>query len=154
DLELTTVSVTFNTVPASAIYLNGKKIGNADDSGMYTLNDEPWSSDMSAYAQYSSSAGKATTPSVHIRNSDDQSDVDLDYNGLIEQSDADDFFDNLLTAVLNLSDQGDIDDATDDNDDAMADFFANGSSNAEYAQLKQMAEGYYKDDDLNYIEMS
>lgn len=154
DLELTTVSVTFNTVPASAIYLNGKKIGNADDSGMYTLNDEPWSSDMSAYAQYSSSAGKATTPSVHIRKSDDQSDVDLDYNGLIEQSDADDFFDNLFTAVQNLSDQGDIDDATDDNDDAMADFFANGSSNAEYAQLKQMAEGYYKDDDLNYIEMS
>lgn len=153
DLELTTVSVTFNTVPASAIYLNGKKIGNADDSGMYNLNDEPWSSDMSAYAQYSSSAGKATTPSVHIRKSDDQSDVDLNYNNMIDESDADDFFDNLFTAVENLSDQGDIDDATDDDDDAMADFFANGSSNAEYAQLKQMAEGYYKDDNLNYINM-
>ncbi|NLR32066.1 zinc ribbon domain-containing protein [Levilactobacillus tujiorum] len=153
DLELTTVSVTFNTVPASAIYLNGKKIGNADDSGMYTLNDEPWSSDMSAYAQYSSSAGKATTPAVHISKSDDQSDVDLNYKDMIDESDADDFFDNLFTAVENLSDQGDIDDATDDDDDAMADFFANGSSNTQYDQLKQMAEGYYKDDDLNYIEM-
>ena len=153
DLELTTVSVTFNTVPASAIYLNGKKIGNADDSGMYSLNNEPWSSDMSAYAQYSSSAGKATTPAVHIQKSDDQTDVDLNYSDMIDESDADDFFDNLFTAVENLSDQGDIDDATDDDNDAMADFFANGSNNADYAQLKQMAEGYYKDDDLNYIEM-
>ncbi|KRL93732.1 zinc ribbon domain-containing protein [Levilactobacillus hammesii] len=154
DLELTTVSVTFNTVPASAIYLNGKKIGNADDSGMYALNDEPWSSDMSAYAQYSSSAGKATTPSVHISKTDDQSDVDLDYKGMIEESDADDFFDNLFTAVDNLSNQGDMDEATDDDDDDMADFFANGSSNAQYSELKQMAEGYYKDDDLNGIDMS
>jgi len=153
DLELTTVSVTFNTVPASAIYLNGKKIGNADASGIYNLNNEPWSSDMSAYAQYSSSAGKASTPSVHIRKSDDQSDVDLSYTDMIDESDADDFFDNLFTAVQNLSDQGDIDDATDDDDDAMSDFFANGSSNTQYSQLKQMAEGYYKDDNLNYIEM-
>ncbi|WP_231921651.1 zinc ribbon domain-containing protein [Levilactobacillus zymae] len=153
DLDLTTVSVTVNTASGSAILLNGKKIGTADGNGTYALKDEPWSDNMTLSAQYVSSAGTAKTRSVTVAKHDDGTTVNLDYPDLIDSGTADDFFSDLFTAVQNLADNGDMGDATDDDGDPMSDFFENGESNADFAELKQMAKGYYHDDHLDAIGM-
>lgn len=149
DLELKTVSVTFNTVPASTITLNGKKIGSADSSGTFTLKNEPWSANMNIQATYSSTAGTAKSNSVLLDKNADGTSVDLNYPGVIDQSDADDFFSNLFSSVQDVANGTD-----DDDDDALDSFFQNGSSNTEYQQLKSMADGYYKDDDIDYTDMT
>lgn len=153
DLQLTTISVELDTVPDSSIYLNGKKIGTADSSGTYQIKNEPWTSDMSVYAAYTSSAGKATTSTVKLHKNDDQSSVDLDFKDMMSEDDADDFISNLFEAAGNLARNGDMSDATDDDGDAMSDFFVNGESNAHYTDLKKMAKGYYDNDDLDTIDM-
>ncbi|WP_125680903.1 zinc ribbon domain-containing protein [Levilactobacillus yonginensis] len=154
NLELKTISLSFNTVPGSAIYLNGKKLGTADNNGSYSLKDEPWTSDMAVYAQYSSTAGKATTNTVKLSDSDDQGSVDLKYPDVISNSDADDFFSNLFVAVDGITDEGDISDATDGNDDDLADFFTNGSSNSDYSELVSMAKGYANDAAVDSTDMT
>ncbi|WP_125764153.1 zinc ribbon domain-containing protein [Levilactobacillus mulengensis] len=150
DLELTTISVELDTVAGSNVYLNGKKIGTADSTGTYQIKNEPWTSDMSVYAAYTSSAGKATTPTTKLKKDDDGSYVDLDYKDMIDQSDADDFISSLFEAAQNLSDH---DDSTDDDGDDMSDFFVNGTSNNYYADLRKMAKGYNDNDDLDAINM-
>lgn len=148
DLELRTISATFNTVPASTIYLNGKKVGTADNTGTFTLKDEPWSANMRVYAQYGSTNGTAKSNTVMLDKNADGDTVDLKYPGVIDESDADDFISNLFTAIENLSNGGDMDDATDDEDDDLDAFFENGSGNTEYQQFKSMGQGYYQDDNI------
>lgn len=154
DLQLTTITVELDTVAGSDIYLNGKRIGTADSSGTYQLKDEPWSSDMAVYAAYTSTSGKATTPTTNLKKSDDDSYISLDYKDMMDESSADDFISNLFTAAGKLSRSGDMSDATDDDGDDMADFFVNGDSNSYYNDLKKMAQGYYDNDDLDAISMA
>lgn len=153
DLQLTTITVDLDTVPGSAVYLNGKKLGTADSSGTYRLKNEPWSSDMAVYAAYTSDIGKATTPTTKLKKSDDGSYVDLDYKDMMAESDADELISNVFEAADGLARFGGIDDATDDDGDPMSDFFVNGASNAYYADLKKMAKGYNDNDDLDSIGM-
>ncbi|MCY9806165.1 zinc ribbon domain-containing protein [Lentilactobacillus senioris] len=151
DLNLTTITTDLVTTPSSAIYLNGKKIGTAGTDGVYKLKDEPWSSDMAVYAQYSSSAGKATTDTTYLSKDDDQGSVSLDYNNLITDDEANDFFDQVAICVQGLSTDSDEDDATDDDDDPLYDYFVNGTSNDDYNELRTMGRGYFDDDDLDSI---
>lgn len=153
DLQLTTISAELDTVPGSSIYLNGKKIGTADSSGTYQIKNEPWTSEMSVYAAYTSSAGKATTSTIKLHKDDDQRTIDLDYKDMMSEDDADDFIANLFKAAEGLAQYGHLSDATDDDGDAMSDFFLNGENNAHYADLKKMAQGYNDNDDLDYIGM-
>jgi len=148
DLELKTVSVTFNTVPGAAIYLNSKKVGTADGNGTYAMKNEPWSDNMTVYAQYTSDAGTAKTNSALLDKNADGDSIDLKFPGIIDESDADDFISNLFTAIENLANNGDMADATDDDGDDLEDFFESGSGNTEFQQFKSMADGYYKDDDI------
>ncbi|WP_367377165.1 zinc ribbon domain-containing protein [Levilactobacillus cerevisiae] len=154
DLELTTISVELDTVPGADVYLNGKKLGTTNSSGTYQIKNEPWTSDMAVYAAYTSSAGKATTPTTKLTKNDDQSYVNLDFKDMISESDADDLVSNVFTAAESLSNSGDMDEATDDDGDAMADFFANGESNEYFNDLKKMAQGYYHNDDLDGVDIS
>jgi len=73
---------------------------------------------------------------------------------MIAESDADDLLSNVFTAAESLSNSGDMDEATDDDGDAMADFFANGESNEYFNDLKKMAQGYYHNDDLDGVDIS
>lgn len=152
DLDLTTISANLNTVPGSDIYLNGKKIGTVDNSGTYRLKDEPWSSDMSVSAHYTSSAGKAVSNSVQLQKNDDGNNIDLKYPNLISNSDADDFYSNLFETVQAVANGND--DETDDNGDDMSDFFSEGSSGNFYNQLQKMASGYEDDDDIYGTDMT
>lgn len=153
DLKLTTISVDLRTVPASAIYLNGKKIGTADTSGVYTLTNEPWSSDMAVYGQYTSNEGTATTSTKNLQKSDDQGSVDLDYHDMISEGDASDFFDQVANCEQGLSIHEDTDDATDDNGNSLSDYFLNGSANSNYSEIYKMCRGFYDDDALDSIDV-
>ena len=153
DLELTTISCNLETIPASAVYLNGKKVGNADANGTYMLTDEPWSSDMAVYAQYTSSEGVATTPTVHLKKSDNDLSVQLAYTDLMDHSDASDFFDSVASMVSSIADGSDEDDATDLDSNPLSDYYQNGSSNQDYAQIVKMAQGYDSDDAIDSVSM-
>ncbi|MBO2707226.1 zinc ribbon domain-containing protein [Lactiplantibacillus plantarum] len=150
DLQLTTITADLKTVPGSSIYLNGKEIGKANSAGVYSLNDEPWSSDMAVYAKYASSTGTATSNTVDLKKSDDQSTVDLDYENLITNSDAQDYFDNVFECIDEVS-NGD-DDETDFDSNSFTDYFVNGGDNEEYIEFMKMARGYYDDDTLSGID--
>ncbi|PRO88954.1 zinc ribbon domain-containing protein [Lactiplantibacillus pentosus] len=151
NLPLTTISTTLQTVPASAIYLNGQKVGTADTSGHFELNDEPWSSDMAVYARYTSSEGMANSKTIHLKKSDDQSTVDINYPNQISHSEADSLVSRLIMCMDQISNGTDINDVTDSQNTALADYFTNGRDNAAYNQIVKMTQDYSDDDDIESV---
>lgn len=154
DLSLKTISVTFKTLANSTVYLNGKKLGAADSSGLLTMKDEPWSQDMKAYATYKVGHSLIKTKTANLTESDDGYDVALNYPGLIDKDTADDLISDVFSMVDDLANEGDDDDSvTSDDDSSLPDYFMDGTSNSQYQELVKMAEGYYKDDDVDSVDM-
>lgn len=155
DLGLTTITATVHTVAGSAIYMNGQKLGIADSNGYYELKNQPWSPNMTLYAEYTSNAGTARSASLKVAKGDDgNADLSLDYSNLISEDTADDIISNLFMMVDDMTTGTDPDDEADDDDNAYEDYFDHGSSNTNYQQFVRMAHGYNDDDDIDYTEMA
>jgi len=157
DLSLKTISVTFDTLPSSTVYLNGNKLGTADSSGMLTMKNEPWSPAMQIYAKYKAANGTIKSKTTKLAESDDGYDVKLTFPGLMSQDDASSFIEGIFSDIDDLSNYGDDDSDDDDDDDTVTsdddsdlpDYFESGTSNSDYQDLVKMAKGYYKDDEVD-----
>ncbi|PIO81275.1 hypothetical protein BSQ38_06255 [Pediococcus damnosus] len=151
DLSLKTISFDVKGYANSKIYLNDKYKGTIDSSGVYSFNNIPWSSVMKLQLRYKTGQGTISSTTKSISESDDGTEISVDFPGIMTKSDASDELDSIFSGFEAVAADGEESDATDYNGNKLSESFINGSSNSQYQDLLKMSKGYYKDDDINSV---
>lgn len=146
DLSLKTVSFNVQSYPNAVAYLNGKKVGTLDSTGMLAISDYPWASQLGLTLQYQGSAGKVVSKTKKIHETDDGITLTVGFPGVISHTNADSLFNDVYRYVADITDTGDNSAPSD-----FAKLFVNGSSNSEYQEYVKMARGYHDDDNVDSV---
>ncbi|WP_338210211.1 zinc ribbon domain-containing protein [Lactiplantibacillus paraxiangfangensis] len=152
DLGLRTISFNVIGAPGTVVYLNQQSEGTIGDDGTLAVKDAAWSSNLELTGKYPVGKTMVTSSPTRISDGDADSDVTVDFPSLMSKSDADDYITQLFTAISNYTRSGEIDDATDDNNKALSDYFVDGTANRDYQEFIDMAKGYYKNDDVMSVD--
>jgi len=150
DLALRTVSFTVETAPKTVIYVNGKKQGIADSAGELVVSELPWSGNLEVSGEYKHGSSTVTSKTTQV--TEDNQTINLEFTGVMTLKDADAYMDNLWVAIQELSNTGDIDQATDSDDRSLDDYYTDGTDNPQYKEMVRMSKGYYNDDSLTGID--
>lgn len=151
-LTLKTITFDVDGPAGTEVMINSQRQGKIDSSGVLTLKDFPWTDQMQIQGVYRNGKTVVKSQPVALDESTDDPEVSIDFPGLVDQADADTFFNNLGDATSILSNTGDIDQASDGDD--LSTFFAGGDSDSNYQEFVKMGKGYYDDDDIDGTEIT
>lgn len=153
-LTLKTITFDVDGPAGTEVMINSQRQGEIDSSGVLTLKDFPWTDQMKIQGVYRNGKTVVKSQPVALDESTGDPEVSIDFPGLVDQADADTFFNNLGDATSILSNTGDIDQASDDDGDDLSTFFAGGDSDSNYQEFVKMGKGYYDDDDIDGTEIT
>ncbi|GAA3610185.1 zinc ribbon domain-containing protein [Secundilactobacillus similis] len=153
-LTLKTITFDVDGPAGTEVMINSQRQGKIDSSGVLTLKDFPWTDQMKIQGVYRNGKTVVKSQPVALDESTGDPEVSIDFPGLVDQADADTFFNNLGDATSILSNTGDIDQASDDDGDDLSTFFAGGDSDSNYQEFVKMGKGYYDDDDIDGTEIT
>lgn len=143
DLSLKTVSFDVSGYSGSKVYVNDKEVGKIGESGQYALKDFPWSEGMKVQLRYPLKGGEVTSKETPVSEGNGTT-VEPIFTDLLTKEGAESDLTNLFGAVNQLS-------SSDDSSGNLEDYFENGKSNSDYQELRSMAKGYYKDDNIDSV---
>lgn len=153
-LTLKTVSFTVNGPQGTTVLINSKDQGKIGADGTLAFKDFPWTQSIKVQGLYQAGKDSIYSQSRVVGDDSDSQDITLPFKGLVSYDDADTLLTNLCDATASLSNNGDLADATDDDDDDLSTFFTDGDSDSNYHQFVKMGKGYYNDDDIEGTDMS
>ncbi|MFC6179800.1 zinc ribbon domain-containing protein [Lactiplantibacillus daowaiensis] len=148
NLDLRTISFTVSGTPKTKVYLNQHYQGTIGSTGNLAIKDAAWSSNLLLTGKYVVGKKTITSNATKITSADADQTVSVAFPGTMSKSTASDYFNNLFTAISGYTDDGDLADATDDDDNTLDSYFVDGTSNADYQGFAKMAKGYYDNDDV------
>ncbi|MGF2385621.1 zinc ribbon domain-containing protein [Lentilactobacillus otakiensis] len=153
-LTLKTVTFTVNGPQGTTVLINSKDQGKIGPDETLQFKDFPWTQSIKVQGLYQAGKNSIYSQSRVVGDSHDSQNITLPFKGLVSYDDADTLLTNLCDATASLSNNGDLADATDDDDDDLSTFFTNGDSDSNYHQFVRMGKGYYNDDDIMGTDMS
>lgn len=153
-LTLKTITFDVDGPAGTEVMINSQRQGKIGSNGIFTLKDFPWTDQIKVQGIYRNSKTVVKSQPVTLDQSSGDPEVSIDFPGLVDEADADDFFNDLGEATSNLSNMGDLDEATDDDGDDLSTFFVGGDSDSNYQEFVKMAKGYYHDDDIDGTDIT
>lgn len=152
-LTLKTVSFSVHGPQGTEVVINSKDQGKIGTSGVMAFKDFPWTDEIRVQGVYQNGKKSISSQTRVISDQNNDTDITLPFKGLVSYDDADTLLNNVCDAATGLSNDGDIDDATDDDGDDLSSFFVDGDSDPNYLGFVKMGKGYYNDDDIDGTEI-
>ncbi|AIS08732.1 hypothetical protein LACWKB8_0423 [Lactobacillus sp. wkB8] len=141
DMNIKTVNFMIKSIPAAAIYINDKNVGNLDKKGNKVFKDYPVTDDMKIYVVTKVDGKTIKSETVDydemgFEDDDDSSSnvIKPEWPGLISKDDAEDILENDFNSP--------------EEDD-----FIGGAENKGYQELHSQNSGFNNDDDINDYNM-
>lgn len=138
------ISFKVSTFPDSDIYLNGSKVGTADDSGNYKVHS------VAPHESVTASYNGGDSESVDTNSDNDNTTVNVDYPDMIHYDTANHFIRDMFGNVASLVADGDDSDQNED----LADYYQDGSNNSSYRDLKNWAKAQHHNDHVDGIDFT
>ncbi|MEB3363974.1 hypothetical protein SDC49_10290 [Lactobacillus sp. R2/2] len=140
-MNIKTVNFTIKSIPAAAVYINDKNVGNLDKKGNKVFKDYPVTDDMKIYVVTKVDGKTIKSETVDydemgFEDDDDSSSnvIKPEWPGLISKDDAEDILENDFNSP--------------EEDD-----FIGGAENKGYQELHSQNSGFNNDDDINDYNM-
>lgn len=146
DVPLTTISFKVNAGPNADVYVNEKKIGTTSKSGSLNVSELPYASDLSMYSIIHVSGKDTRSKKYDLSTSDDGSQVDLEYPGVISSDGAQKLLQDYLNDISNGASDSDA-----DLDESS--YFVNGNDNKDNQGFINWAKMQYKNKDIDTVEI-